>query len=81
MNPEPGADAPRGGPQSPRRPPLQFSLRAMLIITAAVAVLFGTLRTLGVSPLASTIVLVILVISVLAALGLVVAIAAGDDDR
>ena len=65
----------------PDKPPLQFSLRAMLAITFAVSLLFGTLRWLEVSPLASTIVLVILMVSVVAALGLVVAIAHASDRR
>ena len=61
-------------------PPLQFGLRAVLVIMVAVSVLFGTLRWLDVSPLASAIVLVILIVSVAAALGLVVAIAAAAND-
>jgi len=65
-----------------RRPPLQFGLRAVLWIMVAVSLLFGTLRWLNVSPWASAMVLVILIVSVAAALGLVVAIAAArDDDR
>jgi hypothetical protein len=64
--------------------PLQFRLRTLLVITAAVALLFGTLRWLGVSPQGSAVVLVILLVSVAAALGLVAAIAGipgdGDDE-
>ena len=65
----------------PRRPPLQFGLRSMLAITAAVGLLFGTLRWLGVSPQAAAVVLVILIVSVAAALALVVAIAGTTDGR
>jgi hypothetical protein len=63
----------------PPKPPLQFSLRAMLAMTVAVSLLFGTLRWLEVPPLASAVVLVILMVSVVAALGLVLAIAHAID--
>ena len=68
-------------------PPLQFGLRTLLVLTAAFGLLFATLKWLGVPPLASFIVLVVLTVSVLAAIGLVVAIAGwvpgeeDDDDR
>jgi hypothetical protein len=58
----------------PRRPPLQFSLRGLLILTAAVALLFGTLRWLNVPPEASVMILVSLIIAAVAAIGLMVAI-------
>ena len=64
-----------------RPPPLQFGLRAVLLIMVAVSLLFGILRWLDVSPFASAIVLVILIVSVAAALGLVVAIAGAADDE
>ncbi len=64
-----------------RTPPLQFGLRAVLLIMVAVSLLFGILRWLDVPPFASAIVLVILIVSVAAALGLVVAIAAARDDE
>ena len=64
-------------PRPPRRP-LQFSLRAMFGLTAAVSVLFGTLRWLGVPPAASGVILAILIVAALAALGLVLAIANYD---
>ena len=68
--------------QGPRRPPLQFGIRAVLGIMVAVSLLFGTLQWLGVPPRASAMILVIIVVSVAAALGLVVAIAgAADDDK
>ena len=70
-------------PARPRKPPLQFTLPALFGITAALAVLFGVLSWLGVPPLASFIVLVVLTVSVLAALGLVVVIAGsvtGEED-
>jgi Flp pilus assembly protein TadB len=63
-----------------RRPPLQFSLKTLLMMPVAVALLFGTLRWLAVPPLASAIILAILVVSVAAALGLLAAIA-DDDER
>ena len=66
--------------ERPPRAPLQFSLRAIMGITVAMALLFGTLRWLGVSPSACAMVLLILTVSVAAALGLVVAIA-GTTDR
>ncbi len=62
------------------RPPLQFGLRTMLIVTSVVAMLFGTLRWLEVSTRASVMILVILVVSVLAALALVASIAGARDD-
>jgi hypothetical protein len=77
-------DTDQSGNREPgtRRPPLQFGLRAMLMIMVAVSLLFGTLSWLDVPPLASAIVLVILIVSVAAALALVVAIAgAADDER
>jgi len=58
-----------------RAPPLQFGLRTMFVVTAACCVLFGTLKWLGVPPVASLLVLVVLAVSVLAAIGLVVVIA------
>ena len=71
-------------PSRPRKPPLQFTLPALFGVTAALAVLFGVLSWLGVPPLASFIVLVVLTVSVLAALGLVVVIAysvTGEEDE
>jgi hypothetical protein len=66
----------------PPRPPLQFSVRAMFVITVVVGLLFGLLRWLEVPPLASTVVLVILMASVGLAFGLVLAIAhLGDRDE
>ena len=67
--------------QGPSRPPLQFGISSLMLITAAVALLFGTLRWLGASTTTSAIVLVILIIGVALALGLVVAISAVIDDR
>ena len=68
-----------------RPPPLQFRLRTMFLVTAALCVLFATLRWLGVPPFAGYVVLIVLAVSVLAALGLVVAIAGsmpnGRDDE
>ncbi len=59
---------------SPRRPPLQFGIRGLLLLTTAMALLFGTLRWLGVSPEASGFILVVLIIAAAAAVGLLVAI-------
>ena len=67
--------------QGPSRPPLQFGISSLMLITVAVALLFGTLRWLGASTTTSAIVLVILIIGVALALGLVVAISAGTDDE
>ncbi len=71
-------------PAHPRKPPLQFTLPALFGVTAALAVLFGALSWLGVPPLASFLVLVVLAVSVLAALALVVVIACsvtGEEDE
>lgn len=71
-------------PARPRKPPLQFTLPALFGVTAALAVLFGALSWMEVPPLASFLVLVVLAVSVLAALGLVVVIAGsvtGEDDE
>jgi hypothetical protein len=69
---------------SRRPPPLQFRLRSLLAIAAAVCLLFGLLRWLDVPPRASLLVLVILGVSAIAAVALVAAIAGsetgGDDD-
>ena len=67
--------------ESNRRPPLQFSLRALLTLPVVVGLVFGTLRWLGVSPLASAIILVILTLSAAAAIGLLAALAGSDDDE
>jgi len=64
-----------------QRPPLQFGLRSLLLAAVAVAVVFGTLKYLGVGPLASAVVLVIIIVGVAAAVGLLVAIAASVDDE
>jgi hypothetical protein len=56
-------------------PTIQIRLRTLLVITAAVAVLFGVLRWLEVPPQASLIVLAILGVGAAAAVGLVAIIA------
>jgi hypothetical protein len=63
-----------------KRPPLQFSVRALLAAMVLVALLFGTLRWLDVSATASAVILVILVVGVLAAVGLLASIAGTRDD-
>lgn len=55
--------------------PLQFRIRTLLGMTVAVALLFAMLRWLGVPPQTSAIVLVLLTVSVAAAVGLVIVIA------
>ena len=69
------------GSERESRPPLQFGLRSLLLMAVAVAVLFGTLKWLDVPARASAIVLAIVIVSVAAALGLVVAIAGAPDDE
>jgi Flp pilus assembly protein TadB len=64
-----------------RRPPLQFRLRTMLVVTAAFSLLFATLRWLGVPPHAGFVVLAVICLSVLAAILLVVVIAGSVTDR
>ncbi len=74
-------------PGRPRSPAIQIRLSTLLGITAAVAVLFGTLRWLGVPPRASLLVLVVLLAGAMAAVGLVVVLARSlapdgrDDDQ
>jgi hypothetical protein len=68
-------------PQSPRRPPLQFSLRTLLILTAAFAVLLAVSKVLGMPPFAVYLVLGLAGVSVVAAFGLVIAISHAGDDR
>ena len=58
----------------PKPPPLQFSIRAMLIVTVAVAAVFGGLRWAEVPTQVSAIVLVVLIAGMLAAVALVAAI-------
>jgi hypothetical protein len=65
--------------EEPPRRPLQFSLRSLLMAMVVTAVLFGTLRWLGVSPFASGVVLVILMLGIVLAVALLVAIAGGAD--
>jgi hypothetical protein len=55
--------------------PLQFGLRAMFAVTAALAMLFGVMSWLGVPPVARLVVLVVLAVSVPAAIALVAVIA------
>jgi hypothetical protein len=66
-------------PEKP--PPLQFGIKTLLGLMVAVGVIFGTLRWIGASEQTSYIVMGILVVSLLAAVGLIVAISriGGDD--
>ena len=62
-------------------PPLQFGIRALLGMMVAVGLIFGTLRWIGASQQTGFLVLGILVASLLAAVGLIVAIARIDGDE
>jgi hypothetical protein len=66
-------------PEKP--PPLQFGIKTLLGMMVAVGVIFGTLRWIGASEQTSFIVMGILVVSLLAAVGLIVAISriGGDE--
>ena len=55
--------------------PLQFTIRALLGLTVAVALVFGTLKWVGLSPRESLTVTAILAVGALAAVGLILAIA------
>jgi Flp pilus assembly protein TadB len=61
------------------RPPLQFSLKALLALPVLVGLVFGTLRWLGVSPLACGIILATVTLSAVAAIGLLAVLASSDD--
>ncbi len=60
---------------------MQFGLRAMFAVTAALAMLFGVMSWLGVPPVARFVVLVVLAVSVPAAIALVVVIAGSVSDE
>jgi hypothetical protein len=62
-------------------PPLQFGIKTLLGLMLAVGLIFSTLRWVGASEQTSYIVMGILVVSLLAAVGLIVAISkiGGDD--
>ena len=62
-----------------RRRPVQFGVRTMLAATAAVAVLLALVKWMGATPKEIAIVSGILAASVLAAVGLVLALAASVD--
>lgn len=64
--------------EGPRDRPLQFGVRTLLVIMVLVAVLFSTLGWLGLSVRAQVIILVVVAVSVLAAIGLVAAVAASS---
>jgi hypothetical protein len=66
---------------SRRKPPLQFSLKALLTLPIVVGLVFGTLRWLGVPPLAIGVVIAILAVSAIAAVGLLIAVAGRDDNE
>ena len=66
----------------PKPPPLQFGIKTLLGMMVAVGLIFGTLRWIGASEQTSYIVMGILIVSLLAAVGLIVAIAKiGGDDQ
>lgn len=58
-----------------RPPPLQFNLRTMLGVTVAFALVFAVLRWIGAPPEVSLLVLVLMAVTVVAAVGLVVVLA------
>ena len=62
-------------------PPLQFGIKTLLGMMVAVGLIFGTLRWIGASEQASYIVMGILTVSLLAAVGLIIAISkiGGDE--
>jgi hypothetical protein len=62
-------------------PPLQFGIKTLLGLMVAVGLIFGTLRWVGASEQISYIVMGILFVSLLAALGLIVAISKISDDE
>ncbi len=72
--------APEDSRKAGERRPLQFSLRWLLGLTAAVALLFGMLRWLEVSTTASVVVLVILIAAGIAAVTLLAAIAGAGEE-
>jgi hypothetical protein len=63
-------------------PPLQYGIKTLLGLMVAVGLIFGTLRWIGASEQTSYVVMGILAASLLAAVGLIVAIAniGGDDE-
>ncbi len=70
------------GPRAPRSLPMQFSLRTMLLAAAALAVVLGFLRWLGVPPWGYVLVLAVLGVAAAAAVGLVAVLAnLPPDDR
>jgi hypothetical protein len=65
----------------PKPPPLQFGIKTLLWLMVAVGLIFGTLRWIGASEQTSYIVMGILIVSLLAAVGLVVAISKIGDNE
>jgi hypothetical protein len=59
---------------------MQYSLRSLLGILTATALLFGGLRWLGVSQTANVVVLVVLIAGGAAAVGLLAAISAAEEE-
>ncbi len=68
-------------PDSDRRRPLQFGVAALLAIAVAVGLLFGLLRWLEVPARASYMVLAVVIVSVVAAVGLLAVIAGMDREE
>jgi hypothetical protein len=74
--PQPPADDETPAESAPGRPPpLQFSLRGLMGVVTAVAVLFAALRWMGASTTASAVVLAVLMLAAAAGVGLLFAIA------
>ncbi len=66
---------------SPRRPPLQFRLRTLLILTAVFAIFLAAAKALGMPPFAVYLVMGLAGVSVVTAFGLVIAIAHSGEKR
>ena len=63
-----------------KQPPLQFGLSSMLVATTALALVFAALKWLGLPPGELWLVLLVLVVSVPAAIGLLAAIAGSQQE-
>lgn len=76
MNDEPNVTR----PARPKPPPLQFGIKALLILTAVVALVSGVLKWANVSTRGSVIVLVVLTAGLCAAVALVAVITYVSDE-
>lgn len=71
-------DSPTPGPP-PRRHGLQFSLRSLLVVVTATAVLFGALRALGITLLGAAVGTFVVVLAFGGALALAASLASTAD--